>query len=280
MEIVIVPAWQRADFLHACLTRLSVADDGLAEYWICLDRGHSAEVAAVARRFAARMGNLRVRVVQRPDHPYHGNSFNVLSAYLEAVAARPTLIHLVEEDVLVGADYFRAHRQAHAIAAAVFAVSACRNQNTDLELPGDASAVYLHRSYQSLGVSFRPARLAALAEHTTDAYFRDPVGYCRRNFPASRIPDSNAEQDGLLHRLAEAAGLPTGYMSVPRAYHAGWHGYHRTGQHLAGTVEQRAARILAMNTGELNAHAGSHKDLHAIDLDGKRAALHRIVDWP
>lgn len=280
MEVVIVPAWRRPDFLKACLSRLLAADDGVPHYRITLDRGHTPDVVPVAAWFAKRLG-ARVRTVRR-SHQYRGNSYNVLTSYREALREHASLVHLVEEDVLVGADYFGFHRRAHELAPDAFAVSACRNQQYPLgeDPPAVENALYLHRSYQSIGVSFKPRRLEAVLPHLTPGYFGRPVTYCASRFPHSVINPNHAEQDGLLHRLMEADGTATAYPAVPRAYHVGFTGYHRKGELPTGSIDQRAQAILAMSAEELNRRAHSYPDHTTIPLDAVRAPVDRVITWP
>lgn len=279
-EIVIVPAWRRPEFLKAALTRLLVADDGRPEYWICLDRGYLATLMPVTTWFKKQLGH-RVRVGQR-THNYKGNSFNVLMSYRDALAEGAGLIHLVEEDILVGADYFDFHRRAHDLVPDAFSVSACRNQQfmAGHEPPDDDTAVWRHAAYQSLGVSFKAERLKAIIPHAKRAYFMQPVAYCQRYFPHTAINPNNAEQDGLLHRLSENAGLSSAYPAVPRAYHAGFVGYHRKGRLPSGGVDMRAERILAMSAQDLNERATSYPDHTTIPLDGARRPVDRVITWP
>ncbi len=280
-EIVIIPAWRRPDFLKAALTRLAMADDGRPEYWICLDRGYTSTLLPVVKWFQKRLNPSRVRIGQRM-HNYKGNSFNVLTSYKEAMAEGADLIHLVEEDILVGRDYFDFHRRAHELAPDTFSVSACRNQQFIMghEPPDDSAAVWRHAAYQSLGVSFKAERLKAILPHLGRGYFASQVAYCRRYFPTSAINPNNAEQDGLLHRLSENAGLSSTYPAVPRAYHAGFTGYHRKGTLPPGGVDARAERILAMSADEMNERAGSFPDHATIPLDGVRRPVDRVITWP
>ena len=279
-EIVIVPAWRRPEFLHAALTRLAVADDGAPEFWICLDRGHSDEVAAVAHWFRAILPG-RVRIGIR-EHAYRGNSYNVLTSFHNAVDEGADLVHLVEEDILVGADYFDFHRRAHELAPDAFSVSACRNQYYPLGVapPYDETGIYLHPSYQSIGVSLKAYRLRQALRYATPQYFAAQVQFCARNFPHSRINRSHAEQDGLLHRVLEKQGSATAYASVPRAYHVGFVGYHRNGEMPPGDVGERSAAILAMDADELNRRAASYPDHNTVPLDAPRAPVARLVEWP
>lgn len=281
MEVVIVPAWRRPDFLKACLLRLLAADDGLPHYRISLDRGHTPDVLPVATWFTKRVG-ARAKLVRR-SHQYRGNSYNVLTSYRDVLRERGVaLVHLVEEDVLVGADYFDFHRRAHELAPDAFAVSACRNQQypVGIEPPAVEGGVYLHRSYQSIGVSFRPHRLEPVVPHLVPGYFGRPVTYCASRFPHSMINPNHAEQDGLLHRLMEADGTATAYGAVPRAYHVGFVGYHRKGEVPTGSVDQRAEAILAMSAEELNRRAHSYPDHTTIPLDAMRTPVDHLITWP
>lgn len=289
METVIVTAHKRADFLKACLTRLLAADDDRLRYLVSVDRGYTAEVHAVATWFLRRVGTRRANVAFR-QHRYRGNSYNVLTSYREALVgvmrlrnfAEPELVHLVEEDILVGRDYFDFHRRAHELVPDAFSVSACRNQNFPMgtDPQPDDTAVYLHRSYQSIGVSFRPQPLRVGLAHATPAFFRDQAGYCARNFPGSAIPRAHAEQDGLLHRVLESTGTATVYAAVPRAYHVGFVGYHRKGEAPQGSLDERAEAILAMSAQELNRRAHSYPDHTTVPLDGHREPVSTLITWP
>lgn len=280
-EVVIVPAWRRPDFLYACLERLRCADEGTQHYWIALDRGHDKRVAEVARRFVGTMG-ARGRVIER-THAYRGNSFNVLTSYREAVEAGYEMIHLVEEDVFVADDYFAFHRCAHQLVPGVFAVSGARNQNYPNDPEPEPGAIYLHGMYQSVAVSFRASALAPVLEHATVPYFRDPIGYCKRAFPKTRLPVGHAEQDGLIHRVAEATHARIAYPTEPVAYHAGFMGYHRNGEPAlvpGKSVQVAAAELLSMDAAELNRRAHSYPDHQVVDVRAVRAAPDHVVVWP
>lgn len=275
---MLVTGWSRPDFLEACLRRLEIADDGGPRYVVSLDRGHSADVYAVALSWSRRMGGRAT--ILKPRHPYNGNSFNVLSGYRFMVRNGADLLYLVEDDVLVGRDFFSFHRAAHDLAPGCLSVSACRNQQFPLgkdPFPVDDTAVYAHMSYQSLGVSFRREVMERVLLHARPAYFRDPVGYCKMVFPGSAIPAPNAEQDGLIHRVGERNGLPSVFPCSPRAYHAGFVGYHRDGKALEGSVSERADQILGMSSDEMNARAQVFKDHEVADLDADRCGVSHVT---
>lgn len=282
--MVVVPAWRKPDFLAAALHRLALAEDSCTEnvgYVISVDRHPDPDVLEVAWQFRDDRAPGLV-VVKKRVHEYHGNSFNVLHGLMDALKMPgATRIHLVEDDIFVGIDYFDYHRAAHDLVPEAFAVSACRNQNDTAvgEQSGGESQLRCHASYQSLGVSFQRKILYRLASYAQDGYFRDPIGFCRAIFPDSRIPAPHAEQDGLLNRIRESHGLKTVYPDVPRAYHAGFVGYHRSGDPLTeGTAHERGMQLLAMDADELNRRAeGPWKDHETIDLDGVRKTPERVI---
>lgn len=282
-EIVLVPAWRRPEFLWAALTRIWAArDHDDIAVRVVIDRNFYPDVEWAANRFNERVAGGAIDVVIRDKHRYHGNSYNVLESYREATLEGHELVHLVEEDILVGYDYFDLHRRAHELVPDAFCVSACRNQQFDLRHnpPQDEGAVYKHMSYQSIGVSFRSDFLASLLADVGSEYYSNMVAYCQKMFPASRILAGHAEQDGLLHRKQEALGRPTVYAAVPRAYHAGFVGYHRRGVMMAGSIEERAKAILSMSAQEMNERATSYKDHTPIDLDADRASVSHVIQWP
>lgn len=281
-ELVIVPAWRRPAFLEATLRRLALEDTPDLHWHITLDRGHTAEVARVVARFVADRRDRIEVTMQR--HQYKGNSYNVLAAYEKALKHPRVLgyelVHMVEEDVFVARGYFDFHRRAHALLPEAFAVSACRNQNRIGNPQPYADAVYTHGSYQSLAVSFRPERLEQIVGHADFPYFERPIDYCRRTWPKSKIPWQNAEQDGLINRIVEAQHAFVVYPFHPRAYHAGFTGYHRDGRELAGTVDEQAVELLRMSTADLNAAAHSYADHQAVPLDQSPVPVARVMPWP
>jgi len=281
-EIVLVPAWRRSEFLWAALTRIWTARDNEdIVVRVCLDRHYFPETEWAAKQFNSRVAENKLELRYSGQHRTRGNSYNVIESYKEAISDGFDLIHLVEEDVLVGYDYFDFHRRAHELEES-FSVSACRNQQFPVgqDPKQDDEAVYLHGSYQSIGVSFQRSVLEYSLAGIGSDYYNDMVGYCHRNFPNTAIPAGHAEQDGLLHRQQEHLGIPTMYGAVPRAYHAGFVGYHRKGAMPDGTVEERARKILAMNADELNDRARSYKDHTTIDLDAERKSVRYVVEWP
>lgn len=282
MEVVIVPLHRRPAFALACLTRLYEAartDDTLL-FHLAIDAQPDPGVVTVADQFAQQVGRTRVATVQR-TRSFRGNSYNLLTAYAETVDSGASLIHLVEEDVLVADDYFDYHRAVHAREPDVFAVSACRNQFWPLYAgpPAEEDAYYLQGCYQSIGVSFTPAKLRHVTAHSAQHFCINPYHYLRRTYPHSALEAQYAEQDGLIYRIVESLGEKVAFPCVPRAYHAGFTGYNRTGATLSGTVEDQAKQILTMDGHDLNAASQSYQDYETVSLTGNRKPVVRSLEW-
>ena len=282
MEMVIVPLHRRPAFALACLTRLylAAAQDDSLHFYLAIDSAPHPDVVKVAVDFRRQVCERRADIVRR-TRTFRGNSYNVLSAYAETINSGAELIHLVEEDVLVGADYFDYHRAVREFAPGVFSVCACRNQFWPLDggPPEEQDAVYLQSCYQSIGVSFTPEKLAHVVPHANQSFYAGPLAYVRRHFPHSSLKDAYREQDGLIYRIIEKGECVTAFPCVPRAYHAGFSGYNRSGLPLPGTHEDQARRILTMDAEELNSHARSYRDYQTIALDDTRKPVTRILEW-
>lgn len=265
--IVIIPAHRRPEFLAVCLEHIQRAtgwDNYL--YLLALDRGFDPDCERVWRGF-----HVDGWIYAAPEHLYPGNSYNVLHALQFACnqSKAGDIIHLIEEDVFVAPDYFTFHEQAWRAEPGAFFVSACRNQNLAQAPDGAPCEYFLHVSYQSLGVSFRRTAvqafdaLNAVLPHIVTDYFADMVGYIARHLFDPAIPAGNAEQDGLIHRvLRRHAGFGL-YPYVPRAYHAGFTGYHRPAEvpYDGLSLEARIAALSAMTPEQMNQAARKHADI-------------------
>ncbi len=224
-------------------------------YVFLVDRGASAELEPVIDAFP-----LEKRVVRR-SHSYPGNSYNLLEGYklaesmLSGNAGR--LVYMVEEDVFVARDFFLFHMEAHR-RFSPFCVSACADQNwRGVSFDRDPEAIYSTGRYQSLGVSFRAGNLRLFTVHGVEEYYRDTTDYVRCRFPGSSFADHLSEQDGIIDRVMEQDGLRAVYPFVPRAFHAGWYGYHHAPDDTPSgkSFRERLGLALDLAYGR-NGHAG------------------------
>jgi hypothetical protein len=231
-DVVVLPCWRRPEFLWHCLDNIAQAE-GATDLIIMLrpDTGHSADNLEVVRSFADRLPNIVVSYPAPSAFRRTKQSANVLLGYLEAAAQARQFVFLIEEDVMVARDYFRWHREVHAAATNLFCSIASKNTNRKLTVPQDVTGYYLSAGdYCSIGVCFDKQILTKMiAPYVNMAYLRRPKKYIRRHFPTSPIGLGFVEQDGLIRRIQENATHQIAWPCVPRAFHAGFYGYNRSG---------------------------------------------------
>lgn len=276
--IVIIPTFRRPGFLEVCLEHIQAARGWQDyNYLFAIDRNDTT-CDGVMRRFYD--AGARGAYTARPVHNFKGNVYNIMSAYQVAyslaVDAGAPFIHLIEDDIFIAPDYFDFHEKAWQAAPDTFCISACRNQNitqsvfllrNELEeiVENKPNYIYLHQSYQSLGVSFRTESVRLITEHARPEYWANPIQYCREAFPdVTAIPAGNAEQAGLIHRIIHRHNLRTAYPVVPRAYHAGFAGSNRPGRKPAN--EYTAQEIRAMTAEAMNGEARGRADIQRCEM--------------
>ena len=277
---VIIPCWQRPEFLAACLHYIQQAE-GWDQYlyYFTIDtkttpgKQFDPEVMEVIKAFP---GKYKYKIKRNATH---GNSMNLLTAYAEAMEwQKDGLIYLIETDIFVAKDFFTYHEAAHKLINDFF-VSACLNQNHKVakegSLPKDPGGVYRWPKYQSLGNSFKPAQLKRVILHSTAWYFANlqtMQNYCKTHWPGSKFGNTWVEQDGLINRIMEAESLNGVFPYLPRAYHAGFASpnYNRPGKLLKRSLslEERTRLILEMSEAEMNQRAHGIKDITKCNLQG------------
>jgi hypothetical protein len=244
-DIVVLPCWRRPEFLWHCLDNISRAE-GSADLTVMLrpDTGFSTDNLEIARSFADR---LQIEISHATPAPYKRTkqSANVLLGYLHAAASAKQYVFLIEEDVMVGRDFFRWHREVQsAVANPLFCSIGTRNPNRTLTLPDDVTAYYLSSGdFCSIGVCFDKEILQEkVAPHVNMTYMAKPKKYIRRHFKNSRIGLGFVEQDGLIRRIQEQTALPIAWPCVPRGFHAGFYGYNRAGR-VEGDLQTRISTL-------------------------------------
>ena len=236
MDIVLIPAYMRPEYLSLCLEYLAAAEGARdnKEYWVCQDmRQHDEHRFNVQLRWTKEVldnSPLPVRYIKRQPHSYAGNSYNTLEAYKETYGTEARFVYLVEEDVFVTPDFFRWHEAAQSAepdAMCSIAYRCSRNHEAKTDITDASSYFTTARDYASIGVCWPRRALAPIVAHSQDGYYADQTGYIQRTFPGNRFAGDFCEQDGLIMRcMWETRGF-TVWPYVPRAYHLGWFGYHR-----------------------------------------------------
>ncbi len=241
MDVLLIPVWRRPEFLHHCLDNLAKTGD-LATVHIVFkpDSGHSSETIEMIERWAPQLPSWEIASCLPSRNPTTKQSLNVLSGYLYAAKRSTGLVFMVEEDVMVGRDFFKFHRSLHEKEPGLFCSLSTRNHNRSVAPRSESSAYYLSSGdFCSLGVVFRKEVLEQhVAPHANQDYFAHPKAYCQAYWPGSKVHPTHIEQDGLLRRVQEGSLLPTAYPHAPRAFHAGWYGYNRQ-RDIGGNLSKR-----------------------------------------
>jgi hypothetical protein len=247
-DIVLVPCWRRPEMLWHCIDNLCRAEGAQALHLIFRpDSDFDPDNLTVIRDHAARLSSYEIQTAPRCPYRRTKLSANILFGYMQAAARARRFVFLVEEDIMVGRDFFRWHEAVQAQRPGLFCSIAVRNHNRNVDAPDDPDCFYLSGGdYCSWGVCFdRDVLRGHLAPHVNMRYLSHPKRYLRRHFGASHVSLGYVEQASLLRRIQEAGDLPIAYPATPRAFHAGFYGRNRPGG-LSGGLKERVRRLDAM----------------------------------
>lgn len=230
-EIVIVPTYQRSEFLYCALECIRAAEPAIPVH-VWPDRG--TDELAVCEKFGA----VHHWTWQ---HTYHGNSANLCEAMKWAHSQNASLVYVIEDDCLVEPDFFSWCRAALRSHPEAFA--ACGWKYSPDALEGDGPDM-LMAWYLSVAAALPRRSLAAIVQHARPEYYANMRRYLDRAYPASfRRGSEHHEQDGLVLRVCESESRRCVWPRRPRARHIGWSGYHMSGKPFAGTLEERVGLI-------------------------------------
>lgn len=251
-DVVIVPTYKRREFLTVCLEELSHAHGIEDKQIIVVEDYHDGDDVPDEKERRnwlycphcfKDLGIDQCRIsyrVQR-QHPYYGNSFNVLEALKFAYELGPERVYLVEDDVMVTEDFFYWHEAMQKQVPDCFAtVASPINASLEYAINGpevldekvkDPFAYHVStHAYSSIGVCFSQ-RVLKMVVGRADESFYGRLG-------------PGVEQDLEIKKLMRAVGEKTVWPYYPRAYHIGWYGYHRnTSLPLNGTLSEKCDQL-------------------------------------
>lgn len=244
-DVVLLPCWQRPEMLWHCLDNLCKAD-GIQSMHVIFrpDSGYDPDNITVIHEFGDRMPSYEIQTVAHCPYRRTKLSANLLLGYLHAAAIARRYVYLVEEDIMVGRDFFRWHAAVQSQRDDLFCSIAVRNHNREVATPDDPDGYYLTGGdYCSWGVCFdRSVITGLIAPHVNLDYLSHPKRYLRRHFADSRVSLGYVEQASLLRRIQEAGARPIAYPAQPRAFHAGFYGRNRPGG-ICGALKERVERL-------------------------------------
>jgi hypothetical protein len=276
-DIVLVPCWRRPEMLWHCIDNICKADGVQSMHVVFrLDSGYDTDNLAVIREHAERLPSHELQSAPRCPYRRTKLSANILLGYLQAAPLARRYVYLIEEDIMVGRDFFRWHAAVQSQRANLFCSIAVRNHNRHVDTPDDPDCYYLTSGdYCSWGVCFDRAVIADLVSpHVNLDYLAHPKRYLRRRFADSRVSLSYVEQASLLRRIQEVCELPIAYPATPRAFHAGFYGRNRPGG-IIGELHERVRRLdemiydcSAMRGAALSEHYAADSEPVRLDVVG------------
>lgn len=229
MSVVVIPVFSRPDFLEVCLDHIVKADDfDKHKYLFCLDYGYNPEVIKIINKYPLMAAAMKV-----PDnHLKEGKqSYNVINGLIMAAEVSDDKVYYIEDDCLIARDFFT-FTGGVVEKEDVYCCIASMSDRPTIKAVNDENCYYIKENdndYRGIGVCFSTAKLNEyLKPHHDMRYYRNIKGYCQRYFPESELGGQWTEQDGLQRRIIEKNKLKVAFSSVPRCFHAGFYGYHRS----------------------------------------------------
>jgi len=229
MSVVVIPVFSRPDFLEVCLDHICKADEfDRHKYLFCLDYGYDPKVIKIINKYPLMAAAMKV-----PDnHLKDGKqSHNVINGLVTAAELSDDKVYYIEDDCLVAKDFFT-FTGGVVEKEDVYCCIASLSDRPTIKAINDEDCYYVKENdndYRGIGVCFSTDKIKRfLQPHHDMRYYRNIKGYCLRYFPDSVLKGQWTEQDGLQRRIIEKNKLKVAFSSVPRCFHAGFYGYHRS----------------------------------------------------
>jgi hypothetical protein len=241
-DIVIVPTFDRPEFLWLCLEHILAAEGNQEkEIWLCEDIHEDKpksfttqiDMLATIRHFEKQFPWFQYTAMV--PHKKYGNSWNVTSALAKARAIGSPLTYIIEDDVLITKDFFTWHADCFYKGLTPWVSCAGRlNSSLNFESNGRYAMDETCKDVRALKavVGAYISWATCFPWHSLDQavkLFWNDFEYC-----------PGVEQDMMIQNYMLQNQLSSIWPYVPRAYHLGWYSYHRiAGDNPYGTLEQK-----------------------------------------
>lgn len=237
MNVVLIPCYNRPEFLHVCLELIQQAEgceDNL--YLFQVDWGYDPEVLEIIETFP-----LKKEVNLTPNHNYpNKQSYSVLTGYENCLKHNPAFVFMIEDDLFISNDFFIWHLRN--IGVNWGSIATRSHNNKRIRPTNNLASVFIEPEYQSLGVCFKASSVREFLSYVNEEYYTNPAEYIKKTFPKSMIPTIYCEQDGLIRRVIQLKRHKIVFPHVPRAFHAGFYGKSR-GERPIGNLEKRVNQV-------------------------------------
>ncbi len=243
-NIVLVPAYRRPELLFHSLDNLSRAK-GIENHRVVVRMDdHVGEPPSFDENIeAVEMvpGGFTFDVEMIMPHSYWGNNWNTLKSYEWAAQQDCELVYLVEEDVMVGEDFFNWHETVQRELKPFCSIGV---RHLDWPISDDPREYMETHAFASLGVCFSAVHLSWIIKGIPEGYYDNLIPSLDAEFPNSKFKGASGAQDGLISRIMERHGLRSIQPRRPRAYHAGWYGFNRDmSVQPQGTLQERIEAV-------------------------------------
>jgi hypothetical protein len=228
MEIVIIPCYDRPEYLQVCIEQIKKADNyDKYAYVFCMDSGFASKNVEIINNSGLYAYQYKTdRTIYREGK----QSYNVLNGLSIGAENADNYVIYIEDDIFIGKDFFTFAEAIISHTTAPIAIMS-KSTNNRINIKENNINAYYESSladYQGLGVIFKKDFIISkIRPHCNYAYFTNIIGYVRKTFPNSKLNNNFAEQDGLIRRIIEKNNYNIAYSYIPRCYHAGLWGYHR-----------------------------------------------------
>ncbi len=239
-EAICVPTFARNHYLYCCLKRIRAQDEKIPII-VFSDRGEdNEELRQVCGQFLA---GLEIT----PIHNFHGNSYSVMEMLRWAFGQHIGLIHVVEDDFMMGPDCLAWYRKVHELPLDIFC--ACGwvfNRQAPI-----ADDLMFAPWFYSPSYSVKREKLGQVIKHANPLYYNNPREYVLKTFPDSLLHAKGTqentqfwEQDAVWQYCIEAERGQVAWNGIAKGAHIGASGYNRPkGPIFTGTLEERIAQI-------------------------------------
>lgn len=281
--IVVIPCFNRIGFLKICIDYIYEAEQAEQYYYIfCVDYGYDKRILDLIRKFKY------TYAISERKYLVNGigkQSANVLFGFKEALQyCEDKPIYYIEDDVFIGKDFFTFGEKIIK-KEDVFCAILSKNHNCNDITLNNINAYYVKKSneYQGIGTVYNSDLMRKfLLPHINHDYIYNPLYYVAKNFN-SKFGNEFCEQDGLIRRIIEAEELSVAFSHVPRCFHAGFFGYHRSAfsfiQNMPINEQVKRIKEIAFNVEMLKDYVNDvHliKDSEPVDLSIKHSFCKRI----
>lgn len=254
MTVALIPYFDRPEMLWHCLYHIDRAERP-KDFTLLLkpDYGMSSRSTQDHNQVIAQFLRLNPEIIKPRPHRFRSltkQSANVLLGLVHTCEnlAPDDVVHLIEDDVMVGPDHFTWSADVHKHGG--FCVTTSHNCNGP-NLGKTPEGYYsCQGEYRGIGTSFRADILRKyLFPHINERYLTAPQAYIRLHFDPDPFNGAWCEQDGLIRRVQVKSCEPIAYATTPKSFHAGWYGKNRNGKMKPkGTLEQRIQEVRSVIT--------------------------------